>query len=221
MTLTEPKWNIAVIGGTGKEGRGLAARWALAGQSIIIGSRQLDKARRVAAELESQLGTRVQGLANRDAAAAGDVVVFSVPYVAQRDILADIRGGCQGKVLINVGVPLDPDDPRRIQVLPAGSATAEAQALLGDGVKVVAAFQNISAVKLKDPHAMVDCDVLVCGDDLEAKALAMRLAELAGMRPLDAGPLVNAVGVETLTAILIGINIRHKAKGAGIRVTGL
>jgi len=210
-----------VIGGTGKEGRGLAARWALAGQHVIIGSRQLEKAQGVAAELEAQLGIRVEGLANRDAASAGDVVVLSVPYAAQRDILADIRDACQGKVLINVGVPLDPEDPTRIQVPPAGSAAAEAQAFLGDGIKVVAAFQNVSALKLKDPHATLDCDVLVCGDDPEAKTLAMRLVELAGMRPLDAGPLVNAVGVETLTAILIGINIRYKAKHAGIRVTGL
>ncbi len=212
---------IAVIGGTGKEGRGLAARWALAGQHVILGSRQLEKARRVAAELADRLGTRIEGLANRDAAAAGDVVVLSVPYAAQRDILADIADACRGKVLVNVGVPLDADDPTRIKVPPAGSAAAEAQAFLGDGVKVVAAFQNISSAKLKDPRAPVDSDVLVCGDDAEAKQVAIRLAELAGMRALDAGPLVNAVGVETLTAIIIGINIRYKAKGAGIRVTGL
>lgn len=212
---------IAVIGGTGKEGRGLAARWALAAQDVVIGSRRLEKAQRVAAELADKYDIRVQGLANRDAAAVGDVVVLSVPYAAQHDILADIGDACQGKVLVNVGVPLDPEDPTRVQVPPAGSATAEAQAFLGDGVKVVAAFQNISAIKLKDPRAAVDCDVLVCGDDPQAKQVATRLAELANMRPLDAGPLVNAVGVETLTAILIGINIRHKVRGAGIRVTGL
>lgn len=222
MRQDHPILKIGVIGGTGRAGRGLAARWAVAGQHVIIGSRQIEKAQRIAAELEKQLeGTKIEGLTNRDAAAAGEVVVLCVPYAAQRDNLADIRDACRGKVLINIAVPLEPNDPTCIQVPPAGSAAAEAQAFLGDSVQVVAAFQNVSAIKLKDPRAAVDCDVLVCGDDPQAKQVVMRLVKLVGMRPLDAGPLVNAVGVETLTAILIGINMRYKVNGAGIRVTGV
>jgi NADPH-dependent F420 reductase len=212
---------IAVIGGTGKEGRGLALRWAAAGQTVVIGSRQAEKAQATAAELNQIVGKdNVSGLANRDAAAAANVVVLSVPYAAHRDILADIRDACQGKVLIDVTVPLNPQDPKRIQVPPAGSATAEAQQVLGDGVRVVGAFHNVSAVKLPRLDQPLDCDVLVVGNDHAAKEVAMDLARLAGMAAYDAGALDNAVAVEGLTAILIGINVRYKVKGVGIHITG-
>jgi coenzyme F420-0:L-glutamate ligase/coenzyme F420-1:gamma-L-glutamate ligase len=222
MKQDYPVLRIAVIGATGKEGRGLAARWALAGQQVIIGSRQAEKAQATAGQMAAEFASvQVTGLSNADAAAAADVVVMSVPYSGQAEILNDIKGACQGKVFVNVGVPLDPADPTRVQVPPAGSASGAAQAALGPDVRVVAAFQNVSAPKLRDPRAAVDCDVLICGDDPEAKRLASHLVELTGMRPIDAGALVNAVGVETLTAILVGVNKRHKVKGAGIRVTGL
>jgi NADPH-dependent F420 reductase len=212
---------IAVIGGTGKEGRGLALRWAAAGQNVIIGSRQAGKARATAAELNQIIGkNNVSGLVNREAAAAADTVVLTVPYAAHRDILDDIRDACQGKVLIDVTVPLDPADPKRIQVPPAGSATAEAQQLLGNAVRVVGAFHNISAVKLPRLDQPLDCDVLVVGNDREAKQVAIDLARQLGVAAYDAGPLDNAIAVEGLTAILIGINIRYKVKGAGIRITG-
>ncbi len=214
---------IAVIGGTGNEGPGLALRWAKSGQyQVIIGSRQQGKADRVAAELNAQLGEdMIRGLVNPDAAAAADLCVLTVPYSAHTPTLESIRAGLNGKVLVDVTVPLQPPKVSRVHIPPGGSASAEAQALLGEKVRVVAAFQNVGAAHLDDPEHAIDCDVLVCGDDKEAKAEAIALAEAAGMRGLDAGPLQNAVVVEGLTAVLIGINIRYKVRGAGIKITGL
>jgi NADPH-dependent F420 reductase len=213
---------IAVIGGTGKEGKALALRWAVAGQQVLIGSRTPAKAQAVAQEMNEKAGAeRVSGLGNRDAAAAAEVVVLSLPYSGQLAILEQIKDAVRGKVLVNVSVPLDPESPRRIKVPPAGSATAEVQEFLGADAKVVAAFQNVSAHIIADPQAPVECDILVCGDDKGAKKEAMRLVELAGMQPFDAGALANAVAVEGLTAILINVNIRYKSKGAGIRLTNI
>jgi len=214
---------VAVIGGTGNEGPGLALRWAKSGRyHVIIGSRQQEKAERVAAELNARLGRdRIRGMVNPDAAAAADLAVLTVPYSAHIPTLESIQAGLTGKILIDVTVPLQPPKVSHVYTPPGGSATAEAQALLGDAVRVVAAFQNVGAAHLDDPDHPIDCDVLVCGDDKEAKAEAITLAEAAGMRGLDAGPLQNAVVVEGLTSVLIGINIRYKVKGAGIRITGL
>jgi NADPH-dependent F420 reductase len=214
---------IAVIGGTGNQGPGLALRWAKSGQyQVIIGSRQQEKAERVAAELNAQLGQDlIRGMVNPNAAASADLAVLTVPYTAHLPTLESIRAGLAGKVLVDVTVPLQPPKVSRVHVPPGGSATAEAQALLGDEVRVVAAFQNVGAAHLGDPDHAIECDVLVCGDDKEAKAEAIALAEAAGVRGLDAGPLQNAVVIEGLTAVLIGINIRYKVKGAGIRITGL
>ncbi len=213
---------IAVIGGTGKEGSGLAMRWARAGYEVIIGSRSAEKGARVAAELNARAGvTNISGTDNASAAAAADVVVLTVPYSAHKDTLAQIRDAVQGKVLVDVTVPLKPPKVTVVHIPEGGSATQEAQAFLGEGVKVVCAFQNISAEHLKDPEHGIDCDVLICGDDKEAKQVAIRLAEAAGMRGIDAGPLANAVVVEGLTPVLIGINKRYKAHGAGIRITGI
>ncbi|NPA90244.1 MAG: NADPH-dependent F420 reductase [Chloroflexi bacterium] len=213
---------IAVIGGTGKEGSGLAMRWARAGYEVIIGSRSAEKGARVAAELNARAGVdTIRGTDNVSAAQEGDVVVLTVPYSAHKVTLAQIKRAVQGKVFIDVTVPLKPPKVTVVHIPEGGSATQEAQAFLGENVKVVAAFQNISAAHLKDPEHPIDCDVLVCGDDKEAKAVAIALAQAAGMRGIDAGPLANAVVVEGLTPILIGINKRYKAKGAGIRITGL
>jgi len=214
---------IAVIGGTGNEGPGLALRWARSGQyRVIIGSRQGEKAERVAAELNARLGEElVRGMVNPDAAAAADIAVLTVPYSAHILTLESIRAGLSGKILVDVTVPLQPPKVSRVHIPPGGSATAEAQAILGDDVRVVAAFQNVGAAHLQDPDHAIDCDVLVCGDDKEARAEAIALAEAAGMRGLDAGPLQNAVVAEGLTAVLIAINKRYKVKKAGIRITGL
>ncbi len=220
--MLEAGTTIAVIGGTGKEGSGLAMRWARAGLDVIIGSRQLEKARRVAAELNERLGQElIRGLANRDAAQAGHIVVLSVPYAAHRTILADIQPALPGKVLIDVTAPIDPKNPGRVRLLEAGSAAVEAQQFLGDQVTVVAAFQNIAAGHLQNLDHDIDSDVLVCGDDADAKQVAIDLAEKAGLRALDAGPLINASAVEGMTSVLIALNKRYKSKNAGIRITGI
>ena len=212
---------IAVLGGSGKEGSGLTMRWAHAGHTVIIGSRDPEKAQRAADELNVALGgAAVQGAANAAAAALADVVVLTVPYAAHRDTLLSVKDALAGKVVVDVTVPINPADFLRVMVPPGGSASKEAQALLDNGARVVSAFQNISATHLKKLDATVDCDVLVCGDDDAAKQIAMRLVADTGMKAWDAGPLDNAVVVEGLTTVLLGINRRHKVKGAGIRITG-
>lgn len=215
---------LAVIGGTGAEGSGLALRWAATGYPIVIGSRKRGKAQLAAAELTALLpadSTAIEGNTNAEAAATADVVVLSVPYDSQRGILEQIREGCQGKTVVSVVVPLKPPQVSRVWQPPAGSAAAEAQIILGDTVQLVAAFQNISATHLKDLKHTIDCDIFVTGDDKEAKQTAMELVQAAGMRGIDAGPLVNSSVSEGLTALLIGINIRYKVKGSGIRITGI
>ena len=214
---------IAILGGTGNEGPGLARRWARSGQyQVIIGSRQTEKAERVASELNEQLGQNlITGLANSDAAQAAEICVLTVPYSAQGPTLSSLRDTLQGKILVDVTVPLKPPKVSHVDVPDGGSAGQEAQAILGDGVRVVSAFQNVGAAHLAEDESHIECDVLVCGDDKEAKLAAIALAEAAGMRGVDAGPLQNAVVVEGLTAVLIGINLRHKVKGAGIKITGI
>ena len=215
---------LAVIGGTGAEGSGLALRWAAAGYPVLIGSRSRDKAKVAATELSSLLpgvGSIIGGDTNAGAAEAADVVILSVPYDSQSGIIEQIRAGCQGKAVVSVVVPLKPPRVSRVWRPPAGSAAEEAQALLGEGARLVAAFQNISATHLKDLDHAVDCDILVTGDDTAAKETAIELALAAGMRGIDAGPLANSAVSEGLTAVLIGVNIRHKVKGSGIRITGV
>lgn len=213
---------IAILGGTGEQGPGLAMRWARAGYPVIIGSRQAEKAQRVAAELNERLGAPlVQGLDNAAAAAACDIAAITVPYEAQNALLETLRDALQGKVLVDVNVALKPPKVARVFIPSEGSAAEQAQAVLGEGVAVVGAFQNVSAEKLDDLESAIDCDVLVTGDDRTAKRQAMDLAEAIGMRGIDAGPLVNAKAVEAMTSVLIGINIRYKVHGSGIRITGL
>jgi hypothetical protein len=214
---------VAVLGGTGNEGPGLAQQWAKSGRyKVIIGSRQAEKAERVAAELNEKLGQNLlQGMTNEDAARAADLSVLTVPYSAQGPTLTQLRDVLQGKILVDVTVPLKPPKVSHVYIPPGGSAGQEAQTILGEGVRVVSAFQNISSTHLSEDHDHIDCDVLICGDDKDAKAEVIALAEAAGIRGIDAGPLQNAVVVEGLTAVLIGINIRHKVKGAGIKITGI
>lgn len=216
------KYTIAILGGTGNEGPGLAMRWARAGHTVIIGSRSAEKAQRVASEITATLnGLAVQGLANEDAARVCDLAVLTVPYNAQNALLAQLKPHLQGKILINVTVALKPPKVARVYIPPEGSASEQAQALLGDGVQVVAAFQNVGAHGLAHLDAPVACDVLVCGNSKSAKAVAIQLARDTGTRGIDAGALENAKAVEALTSILIGINIRYKVPNSGIRITGL
>jgi len=228
MTETAPpRFTVAVLGGTGNQGPGLALRWAKAGHRVIIGSRQAEKALRVAGELNAKLdagtggGCEIKGMANPDAAAACEVAVITVPYSAQNALLETLREPLQSKVLVNVNVAMKPPKVARVFIPPEGSASEQAQAVLGDGVTVVAAFQNVSASELEHPDTPINCDVLVCGDKRAAKKIAITLAADIGTRGIDAGALVNAKAIEAMTSVLIGINIRYKIHGAGIRITGL
>lgn len=213
---------VSILGGTGEQGPGMALRWARAGVEVIIGSRQQARAEATAAALNQELGQPlIRGMTNPEAAAAAEVVALTVPFTAHRSTLESVREHLQGKVLIDVCVPLDPEDPRKVLMPPAGSATEEAQEILGDGVKVVAALQNVSAHELRQLNHAIDCDVLVCGNNRQARATVMRLVQQMGLHPVDAGLAFNARVVESLTALLIGLNIRHKVKGSGVRITGL
>jgi 8-hydroxy-5-deazaflavin:NADPH oxidoreductase len=213
---------IGVIGGTGKEGSGLSMRWALNGYKVIVGSRDAARAQERAAELNTQLGGEyLSGAANDEAAKAADIVVLSVPYDAHKSTIESLRDLLAGKIVVDITVPLKPPQVRTVHVPEGKAAALEAQAYLGDSVKLVSAFQNVSAEKLKDPNITVDCDVLVCGDDADSKSQVIRLVEAAGMRGIDAGPLANAVAVEALTPVLLYINKTYKVKGSGIRITGI
>jgi len=213
---------IAILGGTGHEGSGLGLRWAKAGHSIIIGSRAAQKAQAAAAELNGKLGRdAVRGLDNAAAAQAAEILVLTVPYGAHAATIESVKDAAQGKIFVDVTVPLVPPRVSRVQMPAAGSASQEAQNLLGPAVKVVTAFQNIGAEHLKDAGQPIDCDVLVCGDDKEAKAAVIQLAAEAGMRAWDAGPLANAVIPEGLTSVLISLNLKYKVKASGLRITGI
>ena len=213
---------IAVIGGTGKEGKGLALRWASAGYEIIIGSRDAERAATAANDIQAIVGkSNVIGLGNADAARAADIVVLSVPYEAHAATLEMIVETTQGKILVDVTAPLDPENKKKTLRVPEGSAAQASQLRLGSNVRVVAAFQNISYTHLGDLEHELGCDVLVCGNDKEAKKAVIELAKAAGMTAFDAGPIENAVVAEGLPAVLINITIAFKIKNAGIRVTGV
>lgn len=213
---------VAVLGGTGKEGSGLALRWALNGYQVIIGSRDAERAASRAAELNARLdGDYLTGMDNAAAAAAADIVVLSVPYSAHRATIESVKAHLGGRILVDLTVPLNPPQVRTVHVPEGKAAALEARSYVGADVRVVAAFQNVSAEKLAQPDAPVDCDVLVCGDDEAAKADVIRLADAAGLRGVDAGALANAVAVEALTPVLLYINRKYSVKGAGIRITGL
>jgi NADPH-dependent F420 reductase len=213
---------IAVLGGTGAEGGGLAVRWANAGHTVIIGSRNKEKADASAKEMNAIIGAeRVRGSDNLSAAQAADIVVLTVPYSGQKPTAMEVRSALAGKILVDVTVPLVPPKVARVQLPAGGSAVLALQAELGESVKVVSAFQNISAHHLKDLKHVMDCDVLVSGDDEAAREEVIKLAEVAGMRGIHAGPLANSAAAEALTSILISINRRYKVEGSGIRITGL
>lgn len=217
------KKTIAVLGGTGKEGGGLALRWAHAGHPVILGSRTAERAEEGAATMRETLGASadVRGLANPDAAAAADIVVLSVPFAAQQTTVQEVSAHLQGKILIDVTVPLVPPKVSRVQLPNGGSAVEAVQTLLGDGVHVVSAFQNISAHHLTKLDEDVECDVLVCADDPAAAEEVVELAQEIGLTAWNAGPLCNSVVAEGLTSVLIALNRRYKVPGSGIRLTGI
>ena len=214
---------IAVIGGTGPEGTGLALRWARAGYRVIIGSRSSEKAIAHAQALTDRLGgtSVVAGMANPEAARVADLVVLTVPYEAHCTLLEELRPVLAGKILVDVTVPLVPPGVTTVHMPSAGSAGAEAQEVLGEQVSVVSAFQNVSKDHLADPDEPINCDVFVCGNNKDAREQVLKLAEAAGMRGWDAGLIQNAMVAEGLTSILIGINKQYKVRGAGIRIVGV
>jgi len=212
---------IAILGGTGEQGPGLALRWAVAGQEVIIGSRQQEKGERVANELNQELGQDLlRGTDNVAAAGEADVVFITVPYSAHAKTVESVKGQLKGKIFVDVSVPLDPDNARRVIMPAVGSAAEEAKHILGDDVQVVCALQNISAHLLRDIKAEIDCDVLICGDK-DARPTVVGLVEKLGIHTVDVGPLAAASLIEPLTALLIRLNIRNKVHSAGIRITGL
>lgn len=213
---------VAILGGTGKEGSGLALRWARAGHRVLIGSRDRERARARARELAAAAdGGAVEGLPNEEAARAGEVVVVAVPHAGHRALLETLRDPLQGKVVLDTVVPLDFGSPRLYAPPPEGSAAEEAQAALGPGARVVAALHHIAAHELQALDHPLEADVPLCGDDAEAKRIAAGLIETLGIRVLDAGPLAMASILEGLTALLVRLNRRYKVKGAGLKITGL
>ena len=220
--MTAPRQTIAVIGGTGAEGGGLALRLASVGHRIILGSRDLEKAAKVAGELNALIETPLISHDTIDRAAlAAEIVILTVPYAAQLATLERIRGALGGKVLIDATVPLMPPKVSVVQLPGGESAVFNAQAMLGNGVRVVSAFQNVAAHKLRDLQADVECDVLVCSDHVEARELTIELVRRIGLRAIDAGPLKNSIVAEAMTSVLINVNRKYKLTGAGIRITGL
>ena len=211
---------VAILGGTGPQGRGLARRFAAAGLTVVIGSRSAERAAETAGTLAESTGGSVAGATNEDAAAAGDIVVVAVPWDGHADLLADLAAALAGKVVVDCVNPLGFDKQGAFAVpVDEGSAAEQARALLPES-RVVAAFHHVSAVHLEDPEvAEVETDVLVLGDDREATDLVQALASVVpGMRGVYGGRLRNAHQVEALTANLISINRRYKAH-AGLRVT--
>lgn len=213
---------LAIIGGTGKEGNALAQRFARAGVPVLIGSRDASRGAQAARDLNTRLGTqKVEGYSNREAAARAAVVLLSVPYDGMQPILDDLQGAVQDKIVINIASSLDPSRKSRAKIPAAGSVTAEVQQFFGERSRVVAAFQNIAPEKLESVEEKVESDVLVCGGDRAARETVIELIRKIGIDAFDAGVLANAVAVEALTAVLIGLNIKHKVRGAGIRVVGV
>ena len=219
---------IAVIGGTGDQGFGLVLRWAKAGEKVIIGSRQQQKAEDAAKKARKILGgsVSVSGMENSKAAAAADIIVMSVPFAAHVDMIKSVTDSIKpDDIFVDVVVPLSTavgGGASTALGVWEGSAAQQAVRLLPPHTKIASAFHNVVAESLQDLKRDIDCDVIVCGDSQEARKVVMDLAKkIPGVRPVDGGRLENSRIVEQMTALLIGINIRYKVSEAGIRITGL
>lgn len=221
---------IGIIGGTGDQGLGLALRFAKGGEQVIIGSRDVKKAENAVNLIENMLKSddcpNVQGMTNEETATEADIVILTVPLQAQMVTLRSIKDYVEGKVFIDATVPMESclggSPVRYVNVWDGSAAERSAYFLKDKNVKVVSAFNNISAASLTNIENKIDCDCLISGDDLDAKKQAMELAEkIPGVRAIDCGPLENARIVEKITPLLINLNIRNKIKLAGIRITGI
>ena len=212
---------IAVLGGTGKEGKGLAYRWAKAGYRVLIGSRSSERAVTAASEIMELLegASSLVGTTNLEAAQQADIVVVTVPFSAHRETLESVKDVLKGKLLIDVTVPLVPPKTK-VQMPAAGSAAQEAKEILGEDVQVTAAFQNISHELLFDEDD-INSDVLVTGTSKQARDETLTLVEAAGLIGWDAGPIENSVVVEGLASVLININKRYGSTHSGIKITGV
>jgi NADPH-dependent F420 reductase len=209
------KAKLAVIGGTGTLGSGLAGRWAKAGYPVVIGSRDAAKAADAARAFQGATGA-----SNADAAKSAEIIILAVPWATHAQIIDEIKPHTAGKLVVDTTVPLVPPKVARVQLPNETSAALAAQRRLGDGVRLVSAFHNVAGHKLQTDEA-VDCDVLIFGDDPKDRAVVADLAKAAGLRGVHAGPLANSVAAEALTSVLIGINRNYKVDGAGIRITGI
>jgi NADPH-dependent F420 reductase len=213
---------IGILGGTGKEGAGLAQRWALGGHEVIIGSRDAERARAKASELSVLAGSAAMtGLSNLEAARAASVVVLTLPATGLAATLVPLKEACHGKVVISTVVPLTFGGGRLFTPPPQGSSAEEVQELLGAKARVVAAFHHIAAHELSATEHAIECDLLLCGGDAEAKKTVGELAHTMGLRAVDVGALTNAGPLEGITAVLATINRRYKLKNSGIKITGL
>lgn len=213
--------NIAILGGTGKEGAGLAMRWAKVGHSIIIGSRDAERAKAKAAELrDAAHAIPIVGHTNAEAAALGEVIVVALPATGLANTLPETRQACRGKVVVSTVVPLTFGGPRLFTPPAIGSSAEEVQSLLPEA-KVVAAFHHIAAHELADAGHDIECDLLICGADAAAKETVGQLGRSMGLRVVDVGALSNSGPLEGITAVLATVNRRYKLKNSGIKITGL
>ena len=220
---------VAIIGGTGAEGSAIAVRLGHVGYRVIIGTRNPSKAERVVSEINEMLGNATVSFTdnvvsftdNVTAAGAAEIVILTVPYSAQRSTVEEIRGALENKILIDATVPLVPPKVSHVQLPHGGSAVAAIQDSLGDNVQVVSAFQNVAAHKLRELGQDVECDVLVCANDANARKTVLDLITKMGLRGIDAGPICNSAAAEALTSVLIFLNRKYKVSGSGIKLTGL
>ena len=208
---------IAILGGTGALGLGLASRWIRSGHEVLIGSRTIESAKSACEKLNIN---EDQGMHNVDAANHAEIACLTVPFSFQLDILSEVKDALSGKILIDGTVPLVPPKVMRVQLPEEGCAAIRAQTLLGDSVQVISAFQNISA-ELLQTDAEIDCDVLVCGDKRDSREQVIALVKDAGLTGWHAGPLCNSAAAEALTSVLIAINKNHTIKHSGIKITGV
>tara|TARA_B100000809_G_scaffold112046_1_gene110568 strand:+ start:5294 stop:5962 length:669 start_codon:yes stop_codon:yes gene_type:complete len=218
--MSESVGSIAILGGTGDLGGGLARQWSRAGYKIMIGSRTVEKGEAAAKALLDEFpDLNVTGHENLEAATAADLVVLTVPFEHQLSTLETVKPGLVGKILIDVTVPLVPPKVGTVQLPESGCAAVQAQNFLGEDIFVVSAFQNVGAMHLQEDHAIA-CDVLVSGNKKVARETVIKLVEAVGLKGWHAGPLANAVAAEALTSILITINRHHGVEGSGIVITG-
>ena len=218
--MSESVESIAILGGTGDLGGGLARQWSRAGYKIMIGSRTVEKGEAAAKALLDEFpDLNVTGHENLEAATAADLVVLTVPFEHQLSTLETVKPGLVGKILIDVTVPLVPPKVGTVQLPESGCAAVQAQNFRGEDIFVVSAFQNVGAMHLQEDHAIA-CDVLVSGNKKVARETVIKLVEAVGLKGWHAGPLANAVAAEALTSILITINRHHGVEGSGIVITG-